>query len=212
MRGLYATGKAAALACAALCLAAAAEGAAHAQRGREMGAARRQDHMNRQAAEHQRDNQNRDLDPAAADADERKRVQAAASQVRHDFESLQTGYNRIALALSPKRAAEVAGSLPAVVAEVNKCAARLRQNLALPRPKGDEGRRSEPAPAAATTTGDPLASLGKHLHSFLTNPLFETPNVLDVGQAARAARDLDRIIQLSGGMKRDGVRPAAKKP
>ncbi|HEY9285192.1 MAG TPA: hypothetical protein VIP46_17190, partial [Pyrinomonadaceae bacterium] len=60
---------------------------------------------------------------------------------------------------------------------------------------------------------DPLASLGRHLHSFLTNPLFESQSVLDVGQAARAARDLERIIELSDGLKKDGVKPAAaKKP
>lgn len=210
MRGLYASGKAAALACAALCFAAAAEGAAFAQRGRDLGAARRQERMNQQAAEHERNNMNRDLDPAAADANERKRAQAQAAQVRHDFESLQAGYNRIVLALSPKRAAEGGEPLPAVVGEVNKCAARLRQNLALPRPKEKEEPKAQAAAAAAD---DPLASLGRHLHSFLTNPLFESPGVLDVGQAARAARDLDRIIELSDGIKRDGVKPAsAKKP
>jgi hypothetical protein len=212
MRILYATGQAAALACAALCLVAVTEGAALAQRARELGAARRQDHMNRQAAEHARDNQNRDLDPAAAEAEERKRVQAAAAQVRQDFESLQAGYNRIVLALSPKRAADAADSLAAAVAEVNKCATRLRHNLALPRLKDGEDDKPRPAPGAAET-GDPLASLGRHLYSFLTNPLFEAPNVLDVGKAARAARDLDRIVELSDGLKRDGVKPAAaKKP
>lgn len=210
MRGLSGTGKLIALTCAALCLAAAAEGAAFAQRGRELGAARRQDQMNRQATEYERDHQNRDLDPSAADAAERKRTRATAAQVKHDFESLQNGYNRIILSLTAKRAAEAGDSLPDVVAEVNKCATRLRHSLALPLPKEDEARKSEPAPAAAAA--DPLASLGRHLHSFLTNPLFESPGVLDVGQGARAARDLERIIELSGGLKKDGVRPAAKKP
>ncbi|HLL75758.1 MAG TPA: hypothetical protein VK421_10905 [Pyrinomonadaceae bacterium] len=209
MRVLYGTGKTAALTCAALCLAAATEGAALAQRGRELGAARRQEHMNRQAAEHERENLNRDLDPAAAGAAGRKRTQAATAQVKHDFESLQAGYNRIVLALTPKRAAEAADSLPAAIGEVHKCATRLRHNLALPRPKDDEEQKSRPSPAEAAD--DPLASLGKHLYSFLTNPLFESPGVLEVGQAARASRDLDRIIELSEGIKRDGVKPAAKK-
>jgi hypothetical protein len=210
MKSLYAVGKAAALACAALCVAAATEGAALAQRGRELGAARRQEHMNRQAAEHERDNLNRDLDPATANAAERKRAHATAAQVRHDFESLQAGYNRIVLALSPKRAAEAADTLPAVVAEVNKCATRLRQNLALPRPQDGEARKPRPAPAPAEADV-PLAALGRHLHSFLTNPLFEAANVLDVGHATRAGRDLDRIIELSDGMKKDGIKPAANK-
>ena len=212
MKFLSGTAKATALTAAALCLAAATEGAALAQRGRELGAARRQDQMNRQAAEYERDNLNRDLDPAAAKAAERKRVQATAAQVKHDFESLQSGYNRIVLSLSPKRAAAADDSLPALVAEVNKSAARLKHSLALPRPKEDEAQKAQPAPAAAAAA-EPLASLGRHLHSFLTTPLFESPGVLDVGQAARAARDLDRIIELSDGLKRDGVKPAAaKKP
>lgn len=210
MKVLGGTGKAIALACGALCIGAAAEGAALAQRGRELGSARRQDQMNRQAAEYERDHQNRDLDPAAASAAERKRAQATAAQVRHDFESLQSSYNRIVLSLSAKRAAAADDSLPAVVAEVNKCAARLKSSLALPPPKGDEARGAQPATAPAAAS-DPLASLGRHLHSFLTNPLFESPGVLDLPQGARAARDLERIIELSEGLKKDGVKPAASK-
>lgn len=213
MRVLGGACKAMALTAAALCLAAATEGTAFAQRGRELGAARRQDQMNRQATEYEREHQNRDLDPAAAEAADRKRTQATAAQVRHDFESLQTSYNRIVLSLTAKRDAAADGSLPSVVAEVNKCAARLKQNLALPRPKDDEARKAQPEAVAATTaTADPLAALGRHLHSFLTNPLFESPGVLDVGQGARAARDLDRIIELSDELKRDGIKQAAKKP
>lgn len=211
MKVLSGTAKAIAPACAALCLAAATEGAAFAQRGRELGSARRQEQMNRQAAEYERDHQNRDLDPAAAEAADRKRVQATAAQVKHDFESLQTGYNRIALSLS-KRAAGADDALAAVVAEVNKCATRLKSSLALPKPNEGEARTARPATAEAAAA-DPLASLGRHLHSFLTNPLFESQSVLDVGQAARAARDLERIIELSDGLKKDGVKPAAaKKP
>ena len=209
MKSLYAACKAAALACAALCLAAAAGGAALAQRGREIDVARREEHMRRQAAEHERNNQKRDLDPAD-DAAAHRRAQAATAQVRQDFESLQAGYNRIVLAFSRKRAVGPDDSLAAAVAEVNKCALRLRHNLALPRPKGDAEQKPRPVPAAAD---NPLASLGKLLHSFLTNPLFESPGVLDVGQAERAARDLERIIELSEGISRDGLKPAAaKKP
>lgn len=208
---LYTAGKAAAFAGAALCLAAAAGVTAHAQRGREIGVARRQEHMNRQAAEHERENQNRDLNPAAAEAEGRKRAQAAALQVRHDFESLQAGYNRLVLALSPKRSTEAAESLPALIAELNKYATRLRHTLALPRPKeGGEAQKTRPA-TGPQTADDPLASLGKHLHSFLTNPLFESAGVLDVAQAARAARDLDRVIELSEVMKKEGVRLTAAK-
>lgn len=213
MKVLGGTAKGIALTCAALCLAAATEGAAFAQRGRELGSARRQDQMNRQAAEYERDHQNRDLDPASVEAADRKRVRATAAQVKQDFESLQAGYNRLVLSLSPKRAAGAGDSLSAVVAEVNKCATRLKSSLALPRPTHEEAQKAQPAAATAAASADPLASLGRHLHSFLTNPLFESPGVLDVGQAARAARDLERIIELSDGLRRDGVKPAAaKKP
>jgi hypothetical protein len=212
MRSLNAAGRSIALACAGLCLMAAAAEPTRAQRGRELGAARRQDQMNRQTAEYERDNLNSDLNPAAAESAERKRTQAAAAQVRQDFESLQAGYNRIALALSPKHAGDDAGALAAAVADVNKSAARLRQNLVLPQPKEEEAKGQQAA-AASAAAEEPLASLGRHLYSFLTNPLFESQGVLDVAQGARAARDLERIIELSEAMKRDGVRaPPAKNP
>ena len=39
--------------------------------------------------------------------------------------------------------------------------------------------------------------LRQHIYDFITNPLFESPNVLDVEQSRKAGRDLDRIIELS---------------
>ena len=200
------------LLCLLALVAAASEGSALAQRGgREAGAARRQEHLNRQAQQHERDHQNRDLDPAAGESAESRRTRAAtAAQVRHDFESLQESYNRIVLAMSGKQAS--GDSLSGALAEVSRCAARLKHNLALPRPKDDEARKVQPEPGTPTKTDKPLVALVKHLHSFLTNPLFETTNVLDVSQAARASRDLERIIELSEALKGQGVKllPAKK--
>jgi hypothetical protein len=40
-------------------------------------------------------------------------------------------------------------------------------------------------------------TLRKHIYDFVTNPLFESPGVLDLEQGRKASRDLDRIIELS---------------
>jgi hypothetical protein len=125
-----------------------------------------------------------------------------AAQVKKDFEDLQAAYNRIVIAMASKQRLDH-DSVMASVADVHRCAARLKDNLALPQTKGDEG--------AAARVGSPparmeesLMTLRKHIYDFVTNPLFEAAAGLDVVQAGKAARDLERIIELSEGIRRGG--------
>ena len=187
--------RAAALAGAAWCLVLAWPGSAAAQGGAGPSRiGRRIETMNRQGEEYERDAAGRKKKPDAAG--ERRRAAEVAEQVRHDFEGLQNGHNKIVLAMSAGGRLDddaVAGA----VAEVRKCAARLRQNLSLPRPGEERGR--EDGGAEAAPVKETLLALRKHIYSFVTNPVFESPGVLNVEQAGKAARDLERILALSEG-------------
>jgi hypothetical protein len=207
MKGLYAGGRTiAVLGGAALCLLNATEGPAFAQRGsaRPTAAERRVEQMRRQGEQYERDQLSRDLKRGADDPDERRRAQAVAAQIRQDFEGLQAGYNRIVLDMASPEGPHQDLILDAV-AKIKKCSSRLKDNLALPQPKEEEDRavRSEVRPEQMKES---LLRLQKYIYSFVTNPLFEAPAVLDVEQAKKASRDLDKIIELSEGIRKSGDR------
>jgi len=50
---------------------------------------------------------------------------------------------------------------------------------------------------------DALIKLCKQIRSFVTNPVIEQPNVIDVEKLAIAKRDLEGVIQLSAHLKRE---------
>ena len=195
---------------AALCLVAVMQNPAFAQGGRSpTSVGRRIDQLNRQSEQYERDKQSRDIKAEAEKPGDRRRAQAAAAQVRHDFESLQAGYNQIVLGMASKEGFNY-DLISGAVAEVKKCSTRLKDNLSLPRPKDDKDRATAVGAPVTGQTEELLMTLRKHLYSFLTNPLFEAPAVLDVEQAGKASRDLERIIELSKSIEHG--RDKLKKP
>ena len=181
---------------AALFLVTAMEHSAFAQTGRSASSVgRRIEQMNRQGEQYERDKLGRELKGEANSPEERRRAQALAAQVRQDFEKLQAGYNQIVLAMASKEGFNF-DSISGAVAEIKKCSTRLKDNLSLPRPKDDKGQEMV-SEAVTGQTDELLMTLRKHLYNFLTNPLFESPEVLHVEQAGKASRDLERIIELS---------------
>jgi hypothetical protein len=165
-------------------------------------AGRRTDTLNRQGEQYERDHLGRDVKAPAASAGERRRAKDLAGQVRRDFEGLQSAYNKIVLAMAPGARPDP-DSLMDSVAEVKRCAARLRDNLALPRVEKDGEDRARDA-AGEEPLEQSLLKLRKHVYSFVTNPLFEAAPALDVKQAERAGRDLDIILGLSEAIRRSG--------
>lgn len=203
MKGLCAGGRnSAVLIGAALCLVIATNGSTFAQRGRMAAAERNVEKLNRQGDQYNRDKLSRELKEGTSKPGDQKHAQLVAAQIKHDFEGLQAGYNRIVLAMGAKQGFTHETVL-AAVADIRKCSVRLRDNLALPRSKDEEEKEAR-REAAHEQAEDPLVSLQKRIYSFVTNPLFEAPSVLDVERAQKASRDLDRIIALSENIKKGG--------
>ena len=171
-------------------------------------AGRRIDTLNRQGERYERDNLGREREGRADAPGERRRAEDVAGQVRRDFEGLQAGYNKIVLAMSSGEPLDLDSVLDSV-AEVKKCAARLRDNLALPRAKEDEAGKPRGGEADVKVE-ESLRLLRKHIYSFVTNPTFESPAVLNVEQAGKAGRDLDMILELSEAITRSGGRPKGR--
>ena len=97
---------------------------------RASGALRRNERMQRQNEEYERDRLERELASRPEQPRGRKN-EADAVQAKQDFEKLQNNYNRIVLAMASKDGIQ-REAVMADVAEIRKAAARLKTRLALP--------------------------------------------------------------------------------
>jgi hypothetical protein len=89
------------------------------------------------------------------------------------------------------------------IAEIRKRASRLRENLMLPATKDNEKSLKR---SAATTTGqvkDSLLMLDNLIMSFVRNPLFQQPGVVDAKHSAKAGSAMKTIIEFSGDIRKE---------
>jgi hypothetical protein len=87
--------------------------------------------------------------------------------------------------------------------EIGKRAGRIKLNLPLPDEEGSA------KPAEYKSVADPagmkasLLLLDARIMSFINNPIFQNTSVVEVGEAARAKRDLDTIVEFSKRIGKD---------
>ncbi len=217
MKEIYAQAKtvavsivAAVSAVAALCFLTATAGTAIAQSGSRgtpsTPVERRTEVMSRQEGDYEIEKSSRDLKGPKDPAD-RRRVQEIAEQIKHDFEGLQESHNQLVLFMADKEGLDRQhDSILRAVAEIKKYSTRLKTNLALPKPQQEKARVG----IRNDQIEESLMSLRKHIYDFVTNPLFESPGVLDLKQGRKASGDLDRIIELSEIITKGGDK--LKKP
>jgi len=130
-------------------------------------------------------------------------VKAAVKQLGEDFRRIQLIRNDVARALVAGGALDY-GRVSGQAAEVRKRALRMQTYLALRDEKAEESQH-----AAAPVPGEPelkgaLVRLCKRIDSFVANPRFKSPDVVNVEGNERAGRDLREIIALSAAV-RDGA-------
>ncbi|HEX8352469.1 MAG TPA: hypothetical protein VF611_06215 [Pyrinomonadaceae bacterium] len=134
-------------------------------------------------------------------------VKAAVKQLNEDFQRIQVIRNDVARALVAGGALDYA-RVSEQGAELRKRALRMQAYLALqPEPKAGEIVPDEAARASGKDElKGALVRLCKKIDSFVANPRFKSPEVLDVGANARARRDLREIISLSEGVRESADR------
>ena len=145
-------------------------------------------------------------------APQRRQPRQNLTQIREDYVRLQVTNNDLAA-----RVASAAGdsldlkAVGSAAAEIRKRAERLKENLALPEPEGQESRPPKPEPEELKPT---LAALDELILRFVRSPVFTSTKLVDLRHSAEAARDLERIIGLSGRVKKmcEKSRAAAPKP
>jgi hypothetical protein len=123
-------------------------------------------------------------------------------QISEDFRRLQVVNNEMMRATFPAKSANPANTLDSklilrALAEINSRASNLKSNLRLPKAENEEPTRAGPEILNIEQLKSSLLALDALVMTFIANPTFENPGVVEVEQAAKARRDLEKIIELS---------------
>lgn len=128
----------------------------------------------------------------------RQRQQPQLS-VRDDFRKLQLVNNNLMMRMfvrSSFATQEITQKeVRSKLGEIKKIAKRLRLDLAIPEVKGSETSYN-------VTLSPGLLLLDRAVMSFVGNPLFEQPRVIDAELASRAKRDLNEVLLLSDFLRK----------
>jgi hypothetical protein len=131
----------------------------------------------------------------------RREAKLSFAQISEDFTRIQVINNELVTAA--RRDTELDLKFVAKsTAEIRKLAARLKENLVLPEPEeGTKHVQTEGGPEPEQLK-PALAALGKLIAGFAHNPVFKEPKVVDAQMSAKARRDLEEIIELSGLLRK----------
>lgn len=130
-----------------------------------------------------------------------RRTRPSYQEVAEDFKQLQLSNYNLSQAAGRGEQLNYA-RIRAEAAEVKKRASRLKASLLLPETNND--RETDvgaeiASPEALTSTS---ASLNALVNSFVWNPVFQRPGVIDLELSSKASRDLEQIIRLSELIRR----------
>ena len=127
---------------------------------------------------------------------------AIQKQVSDDFKDLQLLNNKM-MADAWSQPELDYKYLTGMIGQIAKRAARLKTNLALPRPSTDsQTKTSDDEVSSPKEFKDGLLSLDGSVMRFVTNPIFKTTSIIELKLADQASRDLDTVIDLCKKLKK----------
>lgn len=140
----------------------------------------------------------------------------ALAQIAEDFEKLQVINNRMMSATMRASAPDYA-NIADTTAEIKSRAKRMKDNLRLTKLEVGKDEKAPVYKKAQDAGGVKanLLSLDGVIMSFVKNPIFTNPGVVNVSQAEKASRDLEAILELSHLISKDAQRlgkPTGKNP
>jgi hypothetical protein len=121
------------------------------------------------------------------------------AQIREDFTRLQVINNEMMQKVFVESKVDQK-LIAATTAEINKRASRLSHNLVLPK-IDDKQANQKSNDSRNDSLQARLLALDHRIMSFISNPLFKQPNIVDPQHALEARSDLNQIIRLSEQLK-----------
>ncbi len=133
---------------------------------------------------------------------DRRQLEALMAQTEEDFTRILTLHNEIARALSANASLDYQ-FVSNATAEIRRRATRVQVTLALREDTKEQTKLKDIELTNDAQMKTALVSLCKHIKNFVTNPVIETPSTVNAEELAKARRDLESLIQLSGQIKKD---------
>lgn len=134
--------------------------------------------------------------------DEAQRRQLVMSQMNEDFEKIQSADKDILSAVSTNDVPDYKRIVDGL-ADINKRAIRLKNNMALPAAAKDDKSQKKREETNVAELRPALIALNDLITNFVTSPLFRKEASVDTSLLARARRDLEGIIDLSDKVKKN---------
>ena len=131
--------------------------------------------------------------------DNSEATRALIKQTSDDFRAIQNINNKMMAQVYATEAIDY-DRTSAAIAQINTKAIRLKNNLSLPNPK--EVKKKDLNVSGAKEFKSALLLMDRSIMRFVTNPIFQKPNVMEVESATRASQDLTDIIALSATLKK----------
>lgn len=122
-------------------------------------------------------------------------------RMKEDFEQLQLTNNRLYETAHSDSALDYV-QVRKDSADIKKRAARLKNDLLLPEPEKDEETKDVGKEFPAEDLKAMVFAMDALVKSFVQNPVFQQPNILDTKLWAKARSDLEGIIRLSEQIQR----------
>ncbi len=120
-------------------------------------------------------------------------------QIKEDFKLIQIANNDLMKSVFVKKVVDYK-LIVASTEEINKRARRLEKNLLLPEFDTEKNFKYREASDIEQLKAS-LLSFDRLVMRFITNPLFNSPNVINPDSAGAAERDLKSIIHFSDVIK-----------
>jgi len=131
--------------------------------------------------------------------------QAVLKQIREDFKELQALNNKMMAEAWSKPGLNYA-FVSDMVSHIRGKASRLRLNLNLPEPNATEKPVPNKTISSATEFRAALIVLDRTIMNFVSNPLFQHPNMIEIKQGTDARRDLETVISLTEDLRKTASR------
>ncbi|HEX6623176.1 MAG TPA: hypothetical protein VF064_05650 [Pyrinomonadaceae bacterium] len=132
---------------------------------------------------------------------ERTGARLDLARVEEDHLRLQQAANGLHQAVAQGGALDLK-AVAKSASEIRERAVRLGSALALPKTEKEEKRPKPAAIADDEGLRESLAALHELIYRFARSPVFTEASLVDAEHSAKARRDLDEIIALSGRVKK----------
>jgi hypothetical protein len=126
-------------------------------------------------------------------------------KIKDDFRDLQSINNKMMADAWLQDVLDYS-AIAEMVSKIRGKANDLKKSLSLPEPDRAEEELTVPTVTTVRKFREELLLLDKTIIGFVTNPVFQAANTLDLEQAKKASRDLEQVITLTDDVKQNAQR------